>query len=272
MARYKADQHWSEVADRAGQRGRHGRLVAGDDAPYYRYKRRLFVEKFLSQIPTTNMSILEVGCGPGGNLIELLRRGPKRLVGCDVAPAMVEAARQEPEAAGAEAVLIDGESLPFADQEFDVSFTVTVLMHNPERRKQQIIDEMCRVTRSRVYLMEDTFPPPAATTPAGSEDDTGIGQYGSFFSRSVGEYVDACTKDGFVSTDTQFLHTYVSHFVFTFLKTRLDKQRTTEGEGFSRLHWGLETALQPLTRQLDRVIRRPGGELTLMRFDRQQPA
>jgi SAM-dependent methyltransferase len=273
MARYNAAEHWSDVATKAGGRGGRGRLVAGDDAPYYRYKRRLFLQKFLSQIPTEDKSILEVGCGPGGNLVELLRRNPKRLVGCDVAPAMVEAARQEREAEGAEIVLIDGESLPFADQEFDLSFTVTVLMHNPEQRKAQIIGEMCRTTRSQIYLIEDTFPPSPSARAATTEDEAsgGIGAYGSFFPRAVGEYADSCAKGGFALVDTQYLETFASHYLFAFLSTRLDKQRTAEGEGFSRLHWGVETAMQPLTRQLDRVIRRPGGELTLMVFERQRP-
>lgn len=276
MADYKADQHWSEVADKAARRGWRGRLVAGDDAPYYRYKRQLFVEKFLSQIPTDG-SVLEVGCGPGGNLVELLKRHPRRLVGCDVAPAMVEAARDEAGRKGAEVVLIDGESLPFDDKEFDVTFTATVLMHNPADRMVKMVDEMCRITSSNLYLIEDTFPPPASAPPPpsqstangdGMETESGIGDYGTFFSRSVGEYSDACAKNGFVLKDTQYLQTFVSHAMFSFLKVRLDKGRTAEGEGFSRLHWGLETALQPVTRQLDRVIHRPGGELTLMRFER----
>jgi SAM-dependent methyltransferase len=271
MAEYEADEHWSAVADKAARRSRHGRLVAGDDAPYYRYKRRLFVEEFLPQIPTEGMSVLEVGCGPGGNLAELLPRHPARLVGCDVAPAMVEAARSELGARGAEVFLIDGELLPFDDREFDVTFTATVLMHNPDLRMRQLVREMGRVTRSRIYLVEDTFPPPATPGPRAEEEggEVGIGDYGSFFSRSVDDYADACANERFTLQDTQYLRTFTSHVLFTFLKTRLDTGRTSEGEGFSRLHWWLETALQPFTRQLDRVVRRPAGELTLMRFDRE---
>ena len=270
MADYKADEHWSEVADKAARRSKRGRLVAGDDAPYYRYKRRLFLEKFLTQIPTEGRSILEVGCGPGGNLAELSKRHPRRLTGSDVAPAMVEAARDTYGGEGVEVVQIDGKTLPFANEEFDVSFTATVLMHNPDSTMVQIVDEMCRITRSSVYLIEDTFPAPSNPSPRAPTEgsDKGIGDYGSFFSRSPGDYADACARNGFVLKDTQFLHTFVSHAMFTFLRTRLDRGRTSEGEGFSRLHWGLETSLQPLTRQLDRIILRPAGELTLMRFDR----
>ena len=145
MAEYKADEHWSDVADKAARRSKRGRLVAGDDAPYYRYKRRLFLEKFLSQIPTDGRSVLEVGCGPGGNLAELLKRSPRRLAGCDVAPAMVEAAKKSYGSQGVEVVLIDGTTLPFDDEEFDVSFTATVLMHNPTQTMVQIVDESLTV-------------------------------------------------------------------------------------------------------------------------------
>lgn len=268
MAKYNAAEHWSDVATKAGRRGDRGRLVAGDDAPYYRYKRRLFLQKFLSQIPTEENSILEVGCGPGGNLAELLRRSPKRLVGCDVAPAMVESARHEKEVEGAEVVLIDGESLPFADQEFDVSFTATVLMHNPEQRKAKIIDEMCRTTRSHIYLIEDTSPTSTVAT-AKDEGSTGVGAYGSYFPRSVGDYAGSCAQGCFTLVDMQYLETFVSHYLFALLSAKLDKQRTGEGSNFSTLHWGIESALLPLTRELDRVVRRPGG-LTLMVFARQK--
>lgn len=271
MPEYNVAEHWSGVAAKTGQRGIRGRFVAGDDAPYYRYKGRRFVETFLPQLTIEDKAVLDVGCGPGGNLALMLPRHPRRLVGCDVAPAMVTAPRENPEVEGAEVVLIEGESLPFADNEFDVSFTATVLMHNPLQRMRQTVAEMRRVTRSRIYLIEDTFPASSASSGAiEDEASTGIGEFGNVFPRSVGEYADACAKDGFVLTNTQFLNTYVSHVLFTFLKTRLDQNRTSEGQKFSQLHWGIETILQPLTRQLDRVIRRPAGELTLMRFDRDE--
>ena len=279
MTDYDASEHWSEVAAKAGDRDIDGRLVAGDDAPYYRYKRQLFLDKFLSQIPIEGNAVLEVGCGPGGNLAEMLPRHPQRLVGCDVAPAMVDAARREQPADGAEVVLIDGHSLPFADEEFDVTLSVTVLMHNPDDRNDQLVREMCRTSKSRVYLIEDTFPAapdspvpqaptrdPAAT---GAAKDGSPGTYGTFFPRSVSQYAAKCAAEGFGLVDTQYLETYASHYLFALLSNRLDKQRTAEGEKFSQLHWRIESLLQPITRQLDRVIRRPAGELTLMAFDRQ---
>ncbi len=278
MTDYDAAAHWSEVAAKAGERDAGGRLVAGDDAPYYRYKRRLFLDKFLSQIPVEGKAVLEVGCGPGGNLAEMLRRHPKRLVGCDVAPAMVDATSRAQPADGAEVILIDGKSLPFADQEFDVTLTVTVLMHNPDHRKDQLIREMCRVSKSRIYLIEDTFPgtpdTPAPHPPTSVPDPTvegksgSPGSYGTFFPRSVAKYAEPCAAGGFELVGTRYLETFASHYLFSLLNNKLDKRRTSEGEQFSRLHWWIETLLQPITHQLDHVIRRPGGELTLMAFDR----
>ena len=69
------------------------------------------------------------------------------------------------EAEGVEVVQIDGKTLPFANEEFDVSFTATVLMHNPDSTMVQIVDEMCRITRSSIYLIEDTFPTPSNPSP-----------------------------------------------------------------------------------------------------------
>lgn len=69
---------------------------------------------------------------------------PKRLVGCDQAPSMVEMAKRN--VPSAEIVLSDGDSLPFGDQEFDVVTTVTVLHHNPDERRARLLGEICRVS------------------------------------------------------------------------------------------------------------------------------
>ncbi len=151
MNDYDPATYWSDVANRASQRPR-GQEVAGNDAPYYRYKRQLFLERFLASIPVEGQSLLEVGCGPGGNLRELAQRKPSRLVGCDVAPGMIELAQETVEDLGVEVKLIDGPALPFGDLEFAISITVTVLMHNPANRVASLAEEMAHVTRSSIYL------------------------------------------------------------------------------------------------------------------------
>ena len=65
MTNYQPEPYWSEVANRIKSRKGES-IIAGDDEPYYRYKRK----KFLSMLNSVNFkekSVLEIGCGPGGN-------------------------------------------------------------------------------------------------------------------------------------------------------------------------------------------------------------
>ncbi|HEX5106153.1 MAG TPA: class I SAM-dependent methyltransferase, partial [Pirellulaceae bacterium] len=121
-ATYDPERHWSTVAEHIAKRDA-GSVVAGDDEPLERAKRAKFVAKFLSQLDVQGKTVLEVGCGPGGNLRVLRTQKPRRLVGADVSQAMLDLADHD------ELVKIDGRSLPFADGEFDVVFSATVLMH-----------------------------------------------------------------------------------------------------------------------------------------------
>ena len=56
---------------------------------------------------------------------------------------------------GVEVLKIDGETLPFADDEFDVVFSATVLMHNVDATVEALVGEMCRVASRRVVLYEE---------------------------------------------------------------------------------------------------------------------
>lgn len=74
---YHPEPYWSAVATRI--KARSGKnVVAGDDEPYYRYKRDKFL-KMLSSVDFKDKSVLEVGCGPGGNLEFIDQLMPKRL-------------------------------------------------------------------------------------------------------------------------------------------------------------------------------------------------
>jgi 2-polyprenyl-3-methyl-5-hydroxy-6-metoxy-1,4-benzoquinol methylase len=84
--------HWSTVANRMRER-RSGGRIAGHDTPYYRYQSDQFQSRHLSQVPVVGKSVLDVGCGAGGPLSAMAQRRPRRLVGCDLTPEMVELAR-----------------------------------------------------------------------------------------------------------------------------------------------------------------------------------
>ena len=123
---YHPEKYWSEVSELIKQRN-DDNVIAGDDEPYYRYKRNRFLE-MLSTIDFNNKNVLEVGCGPGGNLIEVLKKNPKNLQAVDISENMVKLATKN--TLGKVAIhKINGTKFPFDDKTFDIIFTATVLQH-----------------------------------------------------------------------------------------------------------------------------------------------
>jgi SAM-dependent methyltransferase len=250
---YDPAGYWSEVGESIRSR-RDGRLIAGDDSPYLRYQRELFLSRFLSKVPAEESAVLEVGPGPGGNLAALAERHPRRLVGCDISPVMVELAREHLAGLPVEVVATDGDRLPFDAGEFDIAFTVTVLHHNPDHQREALIGELCRVASSEVYLFEHT---------ATRRED----KYSNFV-RPVGDYARACLANGFELVAVEHLDTFVSHALEIALARTLSRNGGHEGARFSPAQLAAEARLLPLTRRLDRVIRRRSKELTMMQFRR----
>ena len=92
----------------------------------------------LSTIDFNNKNVLEVGCGPGGNLIEVLKKNPKNLQAVDISENMVKLATKN--TLGKVAIhKINGTKFPFDDKTFDIIFTATVLQHNSKIKG----DELC---------------------------------------------------------------------------------------------------------------------------------
>src|SRR5688572_10844730 len=86
-------------------------------------------------------NVLEIGCGPGFVLAEAGATG--RLVGVDVSPKMLDAARgRAPNAQGVRAAV---EHLPFVDGVFDLAYCRSVLHHVLD--PAPMIREMARVVR-----------------------------------------------------------------------------------------------------------------------------
>jgi SAM-dependent methyltransferase len=253
--------HWSTVGERIRER-EDGNLLAGDDSPYYHYKAAQFSSRFLPVIPVEGLSVLDVGCGPGGTLRWMSKQHPKRLVGCDQAPAMVESAKLN--VPSAEVVQTDGDSLPFGDEEFDVVTTVTVLQHNPDDRRARLLGEICRVCRNQILLFEDTtleMPPRASAQ----------GQYLNFYGRPAAWYAGVCSSHGFDLVETNYLRTRASLRTFLFLWSHLNGRRrgkSSEGAAFSPLHLAIERRTLPITKRIDPLIKNHKGENTMMRFER----
>src|SRR5688572_32297052 len=109
---YDIESYWSDVASRIARRD-DSNVIAGDDEPYYHYKRQEFL-KLLHTVDFKNKIVLEIGSGPGGNLVEVWRHAPKELHGADISEEMINLARKN---CPPELIITktDGSNLPFAD-------------------------------------------------------------------------------------------------------------------------------------------------------------
>src|SRR5688572_26110273 len=149
---YHPEEYWTNVGKRIASRDSEN-VIAGDDEPYYHYKRERFLE-LLHEVDFKGKSVLEIGCGPGGNLVEIKKRNPARLAGVDISAQMIELARKKLPSE-VEIIKINGTELPFENKAFDIVFTATVLQHNTDvAMLRKIMDELCRVSAKHVYLFE----------------------------------------------------------------------------------------------------------------------
>jgi ubiquinone/menaquinone biosynthesis C-methylase UbiE len=93
-------------------------------------------------------SVLDVGCGEGHVLAELRARGAGEIHGVDIVDlrAYCDVPFQR----------YDGLTLPFPDQRFDLVMLNFVLHHVPDDRKLPLLREALRVSRGKVFIVEDT--------------------------------------------------------------------------------------------------------------------
>ena len=93
--------------------------------------------------------VADVGCGNGLYLAELARRGHgRRLIGADLSPGMLRAARQRTRQAGRPGpalVAADAAALPLRDACADLTLAMHMLYHVPE--PEAAVRELRRVTR-----------------------------------------------------------------------------------------------------------------------------
>jgi SAM-dependent methyltransferase len=94
--------------------------------------------------PPANLSVLDVGCGPG--LTDVFLTGKfGSVAGVDISPRMVECARQANPSASYD--VYDGTRLPFRTGSFDLAFAICVLHHVEQPDRPSFAAEMARVTR-----------------------------------------------------------------------------------------------------------------------------
>ncbi len=110
-----------------------------------------------------SLHILDVGCATGRLLCRLAEAGARHLAGLDLAPRILEVAREKLRGHGFEAELKCAdveERVPWPDGRFDVVILTGVLHHF--FRPTDALGEIHRVLRSRgrLIIVEPWFPPP----------------------------------------------------------------------------------------------------------------
>lgn len=235
---YNPEKYWTEVGERIGSR-EDDNVIAGDDEPYYRYKRVEFL-KMLLEIDVKDKSVLEIGSGPGGNLYELLKLNPSKLSGADLSHQMIALARKKlPD--HVELTKVDGKVLPFTDKSFDIVFTATVLQHNTDDDMlRNVIKELSRVSGDKVYLFEKID-----TTLKGDELCMG---------RPVSYYSSIMNDHGFVLKSSKFINIRMSYYVSGAIRKLFNPKSRKEGEPFTKTALFLQNMTLPLTKILDKIF------------------
>lgn len=249
-ATYHPEPYWNDVAKRIAART-DSKIIAGDDEPYYQYKRRQFL-KLLHNIPFTDKTVLEIGSGPGGNLLEIYNKHPSALYGVDISEEMIAVAKQIVSGKNIQLQKIDGVSLPFATNYFDASFTSTVLQHiTDETMLEGLISEMCRVTKSDIYIFERI-----ESKIKGTELCIG---------RPTSYYETLFSKHQFTSVETTFLNIHVSYSVSGVIRKLFNKRIKKEGEPSSNISRLLQHSTLPITATLDPLLKIK-RELAMLHF------
>ncbi len=236
---YHPEPYWSEVAERIKARG-DGNIVAGDDSPYYRYKRKRFLELFLL-VEMDGKSVMELGSGPGGNIREALKTNVAAITGADISSEMISLAKSHVTDTRVDFQKINGTELPFDNSKFDTVFSVTVLQHNTdEEMMKSILREMCRVSEDEVVLFERI-----ENNLKG--DDLCMG-------RPVSYYEDICRDEGFELIKTKFINIQVSYLVSGVIRKLFNSRKHKEGQTMSSLSTFLQKTTLPITSLLDKIF------------------
>jgi len=111
---------------------------------YTQAKAEIFAELMARSFPDTDsLRVLDIGCGPA-SIHPMIASSLGRLTGVDVAESqLVRAMTANPDNGYA---AYDGARLPFADNTFDVTFTICVMHHVPPSQWPDFVGEMFRVT------------------------------------------------------------------------------------------------------------------------------
>ncbi|MCW3075278.1 MAG: pseudaminic acid biosynthesis-associated methylase [Flaviaesturariibacter sp.] len=250
---YHPEMYWDEVAQNIENR-KEGNLIAGDDEPYYRYKRKQFL-KVLDGLNFKNKTVLEIGSGPGGNLHYIHAKGCRKITGVDISGSMISLAKNFLAGKDIDLFKINGSKLPFDDGAFNIVFTSTVLQHiTDENVLNSLIAEIGRVSNSEIYLFERI--------------ERSIKGHESNLGRPVSYYAALLYKHGFHLVQSKPLPIYASYYACGAIRKVFNSKPRKEGEPLSKLSIRLEQLALPVTAILDKFI--PNNrDVTLLHFSKE---
>jgi ubiquinone/menaquinone biosynthesis C-methylase UbiE len=148
--------------------------------------------------------ILEVGCGTGSlTLAAKTKAGPQSQVfGIDVAPDMIDKARQKAAKAGLDVQFQLGriEVIPYPDNQFDLVLSSLMLHHVPDPKdKQQGIAEVFRVLKPGGKVLIVDMEPPQNPHIKGLASLI-VGR--EMLAHNVREFIPLLEKAGFIDIET----------------------------------------------------------------------
>jgi len=249
---YNPETYWSEVATRIQERG-NGNVVAGDDTPYYRYKRVRFLE-MLNSVPFKSKKVMEIGHGPGGNLAEVLKHQPAELTGVDISDNMIALAKENIGTDKVKFHKTDGVTIDQEDQSQEIVFSATVLQHNSnEEMMKAMLLEMLRVSSDQVIIFE-------RIEKLLKGDDLCVG-------RPVPYYTAIAESAGFKLKEASFINIQVSYLVCGVIRKVFNPGSRKEGEKLNAFSVFLQKATLPVTKLLDKLFtaKRDLGKLVFER-------
>lgn len=253
MSKYHPEPYWSEVASKIGKRNEQN-IMAGDDSPYYRYKRKAFLRLF-HQLDFNDKQVMELGGGPGGNIAEIIKsHSPKSVTDADISQEMLDLASKNVGDKGLIFQKIDGSTLPFNDKHFDLVFSATVLQHNTnDEMMRSILSEMCRVSSDQVVLFERI--------------ENSIQGNDLCLGRPVKYYEEICKQQGFKLKKTDFINIQVSYLLCGAARKLLNAPTRKEGDPLSSISIAAQGFFLLFSPFLDRIFK-VDRDLGMLVFER----
>ncbi len=250
---YNPETYWSEVAKRIQKREK-GNVVAGDDSPYYRYKRKQFLN-LLNRIEFKHKKVMEIGHGPGGNLLEIMKHNPESLTGVDISDDMIVLAKENLQSDQITFKKTNGTTIDAPDRSYDIVFAATVLQHNSdEEMMKAMFQEMFRVSNDAVVIFE-------RIEKQIKGDELCVG-------RPVDYYESIGIAMGFKLVKTNFINIQISYLVCGAIRKLFNPEQRKEGEKLNKVSIFLQNVALPVTSILDKIFKtkRDLGKLVFERI------